>query len=82
MDICDRGYLRIIHCDLASIESIKNCAQQLYQCYDRIDFLVNNAGIRIIKCFAGLCISRPLCKNPLRHVFFYEIYLLITNSVT
>jgi NAD(P)-dependent dehydrogenase (short-subunit alcohol dehydrogenase family) len=62
MELCDRGYIKIVHCDLSIISSVKQCVQQLLECYTQIDILVNNAG----KCSFQLKneISRIENKHP------------------
>jgi NAD(P)-dependent dehydrogenase (short-subunit alcohol dehydrogenase family) len=37
--------VRSVHCDLASLASVRDCARTVRRDFDRIDLLINNAGI-------------------------------------
>lgn len=40
--------IRHIHCDLADLESVRACADEIMKDYDHIDILVNNAGVMMV----------------------------------
>ncbi len=45
----DSGSLSLQICDLASMESVKKCAERILAEYSKIDILINNAGINMTK---------------------------------
>lgn len=49
----ERGSIFVLKCDLASLESVRGCAEALNRKWNRIDLLVNNAG-RLEEAFARL----------------------------
>jgi NAD(P)-dependent dehydrogenase (short-subunit alcohol dehydrogenase family) len=40
-----KAELEVVECNLASFQSVKNAANHVLQNYDRIDVLINNAGL-------------------------------------
>ena len=40
----ERGSIFVQKCDLASLDSVRGCAEELNRKWNRIDLLVNNAG--------------------------------------
>lgn len=44
-----QGTIDVVHCDLAALASVRECARQLLGAAPRIDLLVNNAGITALR---------------------------------
>ena len=42
--------VEMVQLDLASLKSVRKCADTLLQTEEKIDYLINNAGINIIEC--------------------------------
>lgn len=59
--ITGNGHIDLIECDLASMASIRACAEEFLSKYDRLDVLINNAGIWEMK--------RALSKDGIEMVF-------------
>ena len=47
------SHITIHQLDLASLKSVRNCAQTLIDTVDKIDILVNNAGKKIYYLYPG-----------------------------
>ncbi len=46
----DKGSLEVRQLDLASLASVRACAEDLLATLDKIDILINNAGMKCIDC--------------------------------
>jgi NAD(P)-dependent dehydrogenase (short-subunit alcohol dehydrogenase family) len=65
--------INILKCDLASFESIKNCCKEFKSKYNRLDVLINNAGVWDFK--------RRQSKDGIENIFAtnYLAPFLMTN---
>jgi NAD(P)-dependent dehydrogenase (short-subunit alcohol dehydrogenase family) len=45
IDKTSQGKVSVLHCDLASQDSIRRCCAEYRQQYDKLDVLINNAGV-------------------------------------
>ena len=68
--------------DLASFTSVRKCAQTLLETEDKIDFLINNAGLIVLKqTLTEDGNETTFQANHLGHFLFTELVLpLIRNS--
>ncbi|VDN35261.1 unnamed protein product [Cylicostephanus goldi] len=42
---CDSTRLTVVRCDLADFSSVRDCAKEILKEEDKIDILINNAGV-------------------------------------
>lgn len=77
----DNQNIHFIQCDLASLESVKNCAEEFKIRFDRLDVLINNAGLilfQLEKTKEGF--EKQFGVNHLGH--FYLTHLLMDRLKT
>lgn len=78
----EKANLVVLHCDLASLESVKQFSGEVHKKFDQVDILVNNAGAfftKYIETEDGL--ERQWQINHLSHFMLtHLIFDLIKNS--
>ncbi len=71
-----RGDIRVVQLDLASLKSVRQCAKDILEEEDRIDILINNAGVMtcpLMKTEEGF--EMQMGTNHLGHFLFTNLLL-------
>ncbi|KAL7713248.1 Restnol dehydrogenase [Entamoeba marina] len=75
-EICPSVRLTHVHLDLNDLESVAECAKQINEQHDRIDILINNAGVMNVPySFTKQGFEKQMGVNYIGHFLFTQLLL-------